>query len=155
MTLLLLHGEMSGKGTSFMAWLKRSHLYALLAWETCTIGGHLIIFALLSSHIWDTGTPIFLLYIAGLGLLIVFPIALAVPRFGKVGGAFVGILIGLWPSAIGLAYVFMVRPGFEESAGTFAVAIMFAGPSAVGGALAGIICSRSKVPLALEHPAHF
>lgn len=139
-----------------MAWssvasLKRSHLYALVAWEACAIGGHLIIFASIASHIWDRGDLIFLMYVAGIGLLIVLPIVFASPRFGKIWGAFVGMLIGLWPSVLGLGYVFIVRPGFEESMGTFAVAIMFAGPSAIGGAFAGLICSRRKAPLALEH----
>ena len=152
-TLVSVHGEMSGTGTAFVAGLKRSHLYAFLAWEACAIGGHLILLASFASHNWDKGDLTLLLYVAGLGFLVVFPIALAVPRFGKVGGAVIGMLIGLWPSAAALAYVFVRRPGFEESAGTFAVALMFAGPSAVGGALAGIICSRKRVPLALERPA--
>ena len=144
---------MPGKGTQFVAQLKKSQLYALLAWEACAIGGHIIIFALIASHIWDRGTLIFLVYIAGVGFFVVVPIVIAASRFGKLGGAVVGMLIALWPSALGLAYVFVIRPGFEESAGTFAVATMFVGPSAVGGALAGVICSRRKSALALKQSA--
>lgn len=144
---------MSEKGTSSVALLKRSHLNALLAWEACAIGGHLILFASIGTHIWDRGDLIFLLYIAGVGVVIVLPIIFAAPRFEKVGAALVGMLIGVWPSVLGFAYVFIVRPGFEESAGTFAVAMMFAGPSAIGGAFAGVICSRRKAPLAVEHAA--
>ena len=55
-----------------------------------------------------------------------------------------GLLCGLLPSALLFAYVLIVRPGFEASAGAAGIAELLAVPSGVGGALAGIVFSRRK-----------
>jgi hypothetical protein len=78
------------------------------------------------------------------GLFVVGAVALLSRRVGKVGGAITGVLCGLVPSALILTWVFVARPGFEASAGAAGLAYMLAAPSAVGGAFAGIICSRRK-----------
>jgi hypothetical protein len=38
----------------------------------------------------------------------------------------------------------LIRPGFEESAAMSGMSVTLAGPSGVGGAIAGLICSWAK-----------
>jgi len=83
--------------------------------------------------------------IVGMGLVLVGVVALLCPRFGKIGGAVVGLVCGLLPSALILALALIVaRHNLAEGVGTYAVAACVAVPSGIGGGLAGIICSGHK-----------
>ena len=122
----------------------RCLVVAVCAWEACVIGYSLASLALTGGHIWSADDLVWIAELAVCGLIVVGAVALLSRRFGKVGGAITGVLCGLVPSALILTWVFVARPGFEASAGAAGLAYMLAAPSAVGGALAGIICSRRK-----------
>lgn len=117
---------------------------ALCAWEACIVLYFLAVFASIPKHIWGKDDVVWFAQLAVCGLLVVGVVALLSPRLGKIGGAIAGLLCGLLPSVLLFAYVFIVRPGFEASAGTAGIAELLAVPSGVGGALAGIICSGRK-----------
>lgn len=117
---------------------------SVCAWEACVIGYSLASLALTGGHIWSADDLVWIAELAICGLFVVGAVALLSRRFGKVGGAITGVLCGLVPSALILTWVFVARPGFEASAGAAGLAYMLAAPSAVGGAFAGIICSRRK-----------
>jgi hypothetical protein len=83
--------------------------------------------------------------IVGLGLVVVGVVAWLCPRFGRIGGAVVGFACGLLPSALILTLaVIFARHNLYEVVGTYAVAAIVAIPSAIAGALAGIICSQHE-----------
>jgi hypothetical protein len=127
--------------------LNRCLVVALCVWEACVIGDYLASLALTGGHIWSTDDLVWIAKLAICGLFVVGGVALLSRHFGRVGGAIAGALCGLVPSALILTWVFVARPGFEASAGGAGLAYMLAPPSAVGGASAGIICSRRrKVP---------
>jgi hypothetical protein len=117
-------------------------LIALCTWETCVIGSFLASLALTGAHIWGKDDLVWITWLAICGLFVVGVVALSSRRFGKLGGAIVGGGLGLLPSVLILTWVLVARPGFEASAGGAGFAYMLAAPSGVGGALAGIICSR-------------
>ena len=117
---------------------------ALCAWEACIVLYFLAVFASIPEHIWGMNDFVWFAQLAVCGLFVVAGVAFLSLRLGKIGGAIVGLLCGLLPSVLLFAYVFVVRPGFEESAGTAGIAELLAVPSGVGGAIAGIICSRRK-----------
>jgi hypothetical protein len=117
---------------------------AVCAWEACVIGYFLAVLALIGGHIWSIDDLVWIAKLAVCGLFVVGAVALLSRRFGKAGGAITGALCGLVPSALMLTWVLVARPGFEASAGGAGIAFMLAAPSAVGGAFAGIICSRRK-----------
>src|SRR5882672_2486169 len=117
---------------------------ALCVWEVCIVLYFLAEFASSPLHIWGKSDVVWFAELAVIGLFVVGAVALLSLRLGKIGGAIVGLLCGLLPSVLLVAYVIVVRPGFEASAGTAGIAELLAVPSGVGGALAGIICSRRK-----------
>jgi len=120
---------------------------SLCAWEACIVLYFLAVFATIPEHIWSKDDIVWFAMLAVCGLVVVGPVALLSLRLGKIGGAIVGLLCGLLPSVVLLAYAFVVRPGFEASAGTAGIAELLVVPSGVGGAIAGIICSRrTKTP---------
>ena len=124
----------------------RRHLLALLAWEVTVIGVvFILLIAMRPSHTLHRGNLLFLAYVAVGGIFVTAAIAFFSRRLGRIGAAVTGILCGLIPSIILTSWLLIARPGFEESAGTAAVAMMLAVPSAVGGAIAGLVCSsRTK-----------
>jgi hypothetical protein len=117
---------------------------ALSAWEACIVLYFLGVFALIPGHSWRKTDVVWLAQLAICGLFVVGIVALLSQRLGKIGATIVGLLCGLLPSVLLLAYVLVLRPGFEASAGTAGIAELLAVPSGVGGALAGIICARRK-----------
>jgi hypothetical protein len=119
---------------------------ALCAWEACVFCCFLAGLALTGGHIWSMDDLVWIAELASCGLFVVGAVALLSRRFGKVGGAITGVLCGLLPSALVLSWVFVARPGFEASAGGAGIAFILAAPSAVGGALAGIVCAGRKKP---------
>lgn len=121
----------------------RSHLLALCAWEV-TVTGILLLILLLGirrGHTWGKGDLMFLAYVAVCGIFVTAAIVFLSRPFGRFGATVTGILCGLTPSILLFTWVFIARPGFEESAGTAGVAMIIAAPSAAGGAIAGLICS--------------
>jgi len=127
-----------------MAPFNRCLVVAVCAWEACVIGYSLDSLALTGGHIWSADDLVWIAELAICGMFVVGAVAWLSRRFGKVGGAITGLLCGLVPSALILTWVFVARPGFEASAGAAGLAYMLAAPSAVGGAFAGIICSKRK-----------
>lgn len=117
---------------------------AVCAWEVCAIGYCLADLALTGTHIWSKDDVMWFAALAVCGLFVVGIVAWLSRHFGKIAGAAVGALCGILPSVLLLTWVFLARPGFEESAGTVGVAYKLAAPSAMGGAIAGIICSGMK-----------
>lgn len=75
------------------------------------------------------------------GLLVTIAIAFVSRPFGRVGAVVIGILLGLAPSILLFSWVSLARPGFEAYTVTTALATILDVPSAVGGAIAGLICS--------------
>jgi hypothetical protein len=124
----------------------RRLVIAVCAWAACVIGSFLSYLALIGSHIWGKHDLVWIVFLAILGLFVVGTVEVLSRRFGKVKGAIVGVLCGILPSFLILTWVFVARPGFEESAGSAGFAYMLAVPSGVGGAIAGIICSSLKKP---------
>lgn len=117
---------------------------AFCAWEACIVLCFLAVFSSIPEHIWSRDDIVWFAKLAVCGLFVVGVVASLSLRLGKIGGAIVGLLCGLLPSVLLFAYVFVVRPGFEASAGTAGIAELLTVPSGVGGAIAGIICSRRK-----------
>ena len=117
---------------------------ALSAWEACVVLYFLAVFASIPMHIWSKDDVVWFAQLAFCGLFVVGAAALLCLRLGKIAGAMVGLLCGLLPSVLLFAYVLVVRPGFEASAGTAGIAELLAVPSGVGGALAGIIFFRAR-----------
>lgn len=121
----------------------RLHLLALYAWEVVVIGTLLVILRLMPNHTWQRSDVVFLAYMAVCGLLVTAGIVFFSRRFSAVGAVATGLLCGLAPSVLMFVWVFLARPGFEESVATKGLAMILAVPSAVGGAIAGFISSRS------------
>jgi hypothetical protein len=122
----------------------RLHLLALSAWQVVVIGTLLTTLRVMRpDHTWQKSDLVFLAYVAVCGLLVTAGIVFFSRRFRAVGAVVTGLLCGLAPSVLMFGWVFFARPGFEESAGTVGVAMILAAPSAVGGAIAGFISSRS------------
>jgi hypothetical protein len=119
-------------------------LIALCVWETCVIGFVLASIALTRGHFWGKNDLVWIAALAACGLFVIAVVALLSRRFGKIGGAIMGLVCGLFPSVFILTWVLVARPGFEASAGGAGVAYMLAIPSGVGGVLAGVICSGQK-----------
>jgi len=117
---------------------------AVCAWEACVIGYSLASLALTDGHIWGKDDVVWIIWLASCGLFVVGAVAFSSRRFGKVGGAVVGGCVGLAPSVLILAWLFVAQPGFEASAGGAGVAYMWAAPSGVGGVLAGVICAGQR-----------
>ena len=116
--------------------------WAFCVWEACVVLLYLAVFAAEPRHIWGKDDIIWFAMLGVCGLIVVGVVALLSQRLGKIGGAIVGLLCGLLPSLLLFAYVWIARPGFEASAGSAGIAELLAVPSGVGGALAGVICSR-------------
>ena len=133
-----------------MSSFNRRPLIAVCAWDACVIGSLLVVVALTGSPIWGKDTLVWIAGLAICGLFVVGAVALLPRRFGKIGGAIAGMLCGVLPSILMLTWVFVARPGFEASAGGAGFAFMLAAPSAMGGALAGIICVGGKNHLGLQ-----
>ena len=122
--------------------LNRLHLLALCAWELAVTGILLIMLLVMRpDHTWSKGDLVFFTSVAACGIFVTAAIGFFSRPFGRVGGVVTGVLCGLAPSILFFSYVLIMRPGFEESAGTAGVAMILAVPSAVGGAIAGLICS--------------
>lgn len=116
---------------------------ALGAWEACTVLCFLAVFISFPRHIWSKDLVLAFAQLAVYGLFIVGGVALLAPRLGKIGGAVIGFLCGLLPGVLLDLYVGVVGPRLHAF-GIAAVARLLAVPSGLGGALAGIIFSRSK-----------
>jgi hypothetical protein len=99
-------------------------------------------------HTWGKTDLLFLAALALCGLWVVGIVALSTRSLGKLGGGVAGVLCGLLPSALILMWVFVARPGFEESAAGAGVAYALALPSGAGGVVAGILYSgREKTSM--------
>lgn len=123
--------------------INRAHLRALSAWELIvTASLVIVILAMRPDHALSKNDLMFFACMAVFGIFVTAATALFSQPFGRVGAVVVGLLCGIAPSGLMVAWVLLRRPGFEESAGTAAVAMMLAAPSGVGGAIAGAICSR-------------
>ena len=119
-------------------------ILALSAWEVCVVLYFLAQFASSPMHMGSRDDIVWFAQLAVYGLFVVGFAGLLCLRLGKIAGAVVGLLCGFLPSALLFAYVLVVRPGFEASAGMAGIAELLAVPSGVGGALAGIIFSRRR-----------
>ena len=84
--------------------------------------------------------PFFLIPIVGSILLWLPNVHLDTTRKGLLVGGLVGLFV---PILGGLAWM-RIYPGFESQPAIFLGILMMAGPSAVGGGVAGWIRSRSK-----------
>jgi hypothetical protein len=125
--------------------INRLHLEAFCAWELIAAATLVVlILAMRPNHMWNKNDLMFFAYVTVCGIFVTAAIAFFSRPFGKVGAVVTGLLWGIAPSFLMASWVFMARPGFEESAGTAAVAMVLAAPSALGGAIAGSICSRQK-----------
>lgn len=131
---------------------KRRFLSALGIWAACVIGFFVVSLAFSQQHIWSKSDFLWVAELAGCGLVIVGTIALLSQRLRRLVGVIVGAVCGLLPSILLVAWATLVRPGFEESAGAVGFAVMLAAPSAVGGALAGFVCSRRTRRSAAAYP---
>lgn len=122
----------------------RSYLFGLIVWDVCVIATY----AALIMRVWRRSLESYdLPWMAAVtvcGAVVVAVIAAAASRLRRIASAFSGFGIGLLPSLLIVAWVLIARPGFEESAGSVGVAYALAFPSSIGGALAGIICSRKR-----------
>lgn len=128
-----------------MSRFHRLHLLALCGWEVTVLGILLILLLVMRpNRTWDKGDLVFLAYVAVCGVLVTAAIAFVSRPFGRVGSVVTGILCGLAPSVFLFSWVLVTRPGFEASAGTAGVAMILAAPSAVGGAIAGLVCSWQR-----------
>ena len=123
--------------------IDRLHLQAFWAWEL-TVTAILVVLMVVvrPNHLWSKNDLVFLGYLTVCGIFITSATVFLSRPFGKVGAIVTGLLCGLAPSLLLAGWVLIARPGFEESAGAAAVAMTLAVPSAVGGAIAGSICSR-------------
>ena len=122
--------------------MARAHIIALLVWEVCVLGLLVALKELSGNHVWGKDDLGWVVAVFVCGVVVVASIAALCRNLGKVGGLITGFLCGLVPSLGVIAWVFVARPGFEESAGGMGLALILAGPSCVGGAVAGILCSR-------------
>ena len=121
--------------------LKNSRfLIAVCLWGVCVIG----VLASVARVIWTIEALVWIAALAGCGICVVVTIASLSRRRGKIGGATIGFFCGLIPSALIFTWIFVVRPGFEASAGLAGFAYLLVVPSGVGGTIAGIICSETK-----------
>ena len=127
-----------------MPLFNRRYRIAVCAWDACVIGPAAIFLSLDAGHICTSRDLIWIDPLAVCGFFVVGAVAFLCRRLGKIGSAIAGLFCGLVPSILILAWVFIARPGFEASAAGAGVAYMLAIPSAVGGALAGVICSRRR-----------
>jgi hypothetical protein len=121
--------------------LRRSHLWALFAWEACVLGSLLLISTLFGHQELDKNAAVFFALLASCGVVVVACVAFVASQFGKLGGAIAGTVCGLLPSVFLIGGASLIRPGFEESAAMAGMSVVLAGPSGVGGAVAGLICS--------------
>jgi len=121
--------------------VRRFHLLALFAWEVCVLGSLLVIGTLVGRQDLHRNAVVFFALLAGCGVVIVVCVAFLASQFGRLGGAISGMLCGLLPSAFLIGWASLIRPGFEESAGLAVMSVALAGPSGLGGAIAGLICS--------------
>jgi hypothetical protein len=131
-----------------MNWI-RSHLLALGAWEVCVIGS-LIALAAWKGNLTppDKEDIVDLSVVVGSGVLVVAAVSIFGSSLGKLGGFLTGLACGLLPSVLMLIYIWVVPPGFEKGAAMVAGTIAFSVPSAVGGGVAGLICSwQSENPV--------
>jgi len=123
--------------------INRAHLRALYAWELIVMASLVVlILAIRPDHTLSKNDLTFFACMAVCGIFVTAATAFFSQPLGPVGAVVVGLLCGIAPSVLMVGWVLLVRPGFEESAGTAAVAMMLAAPSGVGGAIAGAICSR-------------
>lgn len=123
--------------------INRLHLQAFWTWEL-TVTAILVALIVVTrpNHLWNKNDLVFFGYLTACGIFVTAATAFFSRTFGKVGAIVTGVLCGLAPSVLLASWVLIARPGFEESAGAAAVAMTLAAPSAVGGAIAGSICSR-------------
>lgn len=132
----------SGDKILRMSRINRFHLQAFWAWElTVTTILVVLIIVMRPHHLWNKNDLVFFGYLTLCGIFVTAATAFFSRPFGKVGAIITGVLCGLAPSIVVASWVLIARPGFEESAGGAAVAMMLAVPSAIGGAIAGSICS--------------
>ena len=124
-----------------MSIFRRFHLLAVFAWELCVVGFFGVYLAVTGGHTLSKADFVWIAGLAACGVVLVGAISITSRRFGRIGAGFVGLIWGLLPSAVLLSWVAVARPGFEASAGIAGFAYFLAPPSAVGGAVAGIICS--------------
>ena len=83
-----------------------------------------------------------------LGLVVVGLVAWLCRRFPKIGGAVVGLMCGLLPSALFLAHALVVaRQNLYVVVGNYAGTVILAVPGGLAVALAGIICAGQKKAL--------
>jgi hypothetical protein len=123
-----------------MVFLKR-FLWALCAWQVCGFSFYASVYW---KEIWGEDDLVRITKLAVCGLVVVGCVALLSRPLGKIAGAIVGLICGLLPSVLMLISISIEKPGFEESAGGAAVAVLLAIPSGVGGTIAGIICAGRK-----------
>ena len=122
----------------------RSYVVALIVWDMCVIATYAALMVHAGRRSLGTYDLPWMAATTVCGVIVVAVIALAVRRLRRVAAAFSGFGIGLLPSILIVAWAFIARPGFEESAGSVGAAYALALPSSIGGALAGVICVRRR-----------
>ena len=126
--------------------LRRFHLWAFLAWEICVLGSLLLIGLLVGHLQLNKNAALVFAGLATCGVFVVACVAFLASKFGKFGGAIAGTACGLLPSVFLIGWASLIRPGFEESAAMGFMSVVLAGPSGVGGAIAGLICAWHNNP---------
>lgn len=123
--------------------ISRVLLRALYAWELTVMSSLVaLILMMRPDHMLSKNDLMFFACVAVCGIFVTVATAFFSQPFGRVGAVVAGLLCEIAPSVLMVGWVLIARPGFEESAGTAAVAMMLAAPSGVGGAIAGAICFR-------------
>jgi hypothetical protein len=124
--------------------LQRHPLVAAFIWQVCVLGSFVAASASIGL-IWSRGT---LVTIVVLGLVVVGLVAWLCRRFRKIGGAVVGLMCGLLPSALFLTHALVVaRQNLYVAVGNYAGTVILAVPGGLAVALAGIICAGQKKAL--------
>jgi hypothetical protein len=124
--------------------LQRHPLVAAFIWQVCVLGSFVAASASVGL-IWSRGT---LVTIVVLGLVVVGLVAWLCRRFRKIGGAVVGLMCGLLPSALFLTHALVVaRQNLYVAVGNYAGTVILAVPGGLAVALAGIICAGQKKAL--------
>lgn len=119
-------------------------LPALCAWEVCVLGTFAVVVEQPGYHSWSTHDLHWITGIGAVGLPVTVLVAFVSTRLRVIGTVVSGLFLGLVPSIVIGLWAWLARPGFEESAGDMGLALILAIPSAVGGALAGLIYSWRK-----------
>ena len=122
----------------------RSYFIGLIVWDLFVLATYAALMMHAGRRTLDSHDLPWMAVVTICGAIVVAVIAWAASRLHRVAAAFSGFGIGLLPSILLVAWVLIARPGFEASAGGVGAAYALVFPSSIGGAFAGIICSRRR-----------